>query len=57
MATVNSLLEEEASAMDTTSSDPLHTHGSKQENESTTFRDRKKNDRKEKKIQGNKETN
>ena len=42
MATVNSLLEEEASAMDTTSSDPLHAHGSKQENESTTFRDRKR---------------
>ena len=41
MSTANSLFEEEASAMDTTS-DPLYTHGSEQQNESTTFRDRKK---------------
>ena len=47
MPTANSLFEEEASAMDT--SDPLYTHGSEQQNESTTFRD-KKNGRKEKKI-------
>ena len=40
MATANSLFEEEASAMDT--SNPLYTHGSEQQNESTTFRDRKK---------------
>ena len=41
MATANSLFKEEATAMDTTS-DPLYTHGSEQQNESTTFRDRKK---------------